>query len=202
MCDEVFERVFADPQDVAQAAAALQGRLDMLRAQLDPQALYDDADTLRLAPLMQDWSALEEAERQQLRQEHGDAVDGLRTGVLWGDGFITAVEDFAEDWPPPRKRDREAGEDFTMLRRTVQLLVDDPQDPAYQAFLAEHWPADAPPTRDEIVDEALFAVQELRVWWAAHPPAQEPLRAAATPGRNDPCSCGSGRKFKKCCGAG
>ena len=22
------------------------------------------------------------------------------------------------------------------------------------------------------------------------------------PGRNDPCRCGSGRKFKKCCGAG
>lgn len=21
------------------------------------------------------------------------------------------------------------------------------------------------------------------------------------PGRNDPCSCGSGKKFKKCCGA-
>lgn len=24
---------------------------------------------------------------------------------------------------------------------------------------------------------------------------------AKTPGRNDPCSCGSGKKFKKCCGA-
>jgi len=23
---------------------------------------------------------------------------------------------------------------------------------------------------------------------------------AATPGRNDPCPCGSGRKFKSCCG--
>lgn len=22
----------------------------------------------------------------------------------------------------------------------------------------------------------------------------------ATPGRNDPCSCGSGKKYKKCCG--
>lgn len=26
--------------------------------------------------------------------------------------------------------------------------------------------------------------------------------AAQAPGRNDPCPCGSGRKFKKCCGAG
>jgi uncharacterized protein len=30
---------------------------------------------------------------------------------------------------------------------------------------------------------------------------REPLRRAATPERNDPCPCGSGRKFKKCCGA-
>ncbi len=27
----------------------------------------------------------------------------------------------------------------------------------------------------------------------------EPLKADATPGRNDPCPCGSGKKFKKCC---
>jgi preprotein translocase subunit SecA len=29
-----------------------------------------------------------------------------------------------------------------------------------------------------------------------------PAHASKTPGRNDPCSCGSGKKFKKCCGAG
>ena len=32
-----------------------------------------------------------------------------------------------------------------------------------------------------------------------HPP--EPARAASSTGRNDPCPCGSGRKFKKCCGS-
>lgn len=26
-------------------------------------------------------------------------------------------------------------------------------------------------------------------------------RAEPTQGRNDPCACGSGRKFKRCCGA-
>lgn len=31
---------------------------------------------------------------------------------------------------------------------------------------------------------------------------REPIRREAAPGRNDPCPCGSGRKFKKCCGAG
>ncbi len=32
-------------------------------------------------------------------------------------------------------------------------------------------------------------------------PKQEPLYAAQAPGRNDPCPCGSGKKYKKCHGA-
>jgi preprotein translocase subunit SecA len=28
----------------------------------------------------------------------------------------------------------------------------------------------------------------------------EPLRTAVKVGRNDPCPCGSGKKYKKCCG--
>jgi SWIM/SEC-C metal-binding protein len=28
-----------------------------------------------------------------------------------------------------------------------------------------------------------------------------PIRRELAAGRNDPCPCGSGRKFKKCCGA-
>lgn len=32
---------------------------------------------------------------------------------------------------------------------------------------------------------------------ALNPP--EPLRSSPTVGRNDPCPCGSGMKFKKCC---
>lgn len=35
-----------------------------------------------------------------------------------------------------------------------------------------------------------------RVLWKQ----REPSRAAAVPGRNDACSCGSGRKYKRCCG--
>ncbi len=28
----------------------------------------------------------------------------------------------------------------------------------------------------------------------------EPIKAGKTIGRNDPCPCGSGKKYKKCCG--
>lgn len=35
---------------------------------------------------------------------------------------------------------------------------------------------------------------------AEEAPELVPVAAASTVGRNDPCPCGSGKKFKKCCG--
>jgi preprotein translocase subunit SecA len=32
-------------------------------------------------------------------------------------------------------------------------------------------------------------------------PVQQVVRGTAKIGRNDPCPCGSGKKYKKCCGA-
>jgi len=32
-------------------------------------------------------------------------------------------------------------------------------------------------------------------------PKTEPIHSDKVPSRNDPCPCGSGKKFKKCCGA-
>ena len=32
------------------------------------------------------------------------------------------------------------------------------------------------------------------------PPPIEPIKADKDIGRNDPCPCGSGKKYKKCCG--
>jgi uncharacterized protein len=36
---------------------------------------------------------------------------------------------------------------------------------------------------------------------AEHAAGPQPVRRESRTGRNDPCPCGSGRKFKKCCGA-
>ena len=32
------------------------------------------------------------------------------------------------------------------------------------------------------------------------PPPVEPIKSDKDVGRNDPCPCGSGKKYKKCCG--
>jgi preprotein translocase subunit SecA len=33
------------------------------------------------------------------------------------------------------------------------------------------------------------------------PKKKKPIRKGITVGRNDPCTCGSGKKYKNCCGA-
>ncbi len=32
------------------------------------------------------------------------------------------------------------------------------------------------------------------------PSPVEPIKTSEKPGRNEPCSCGSGKKYKQCCG--
>jgi uncharacterized protein len=199
MCGDAFERAFADPADEAAARAALQARLDELRIALDPEALLDDPDHLRLAPLMQVWD--DEARQEVVAAGlcTAEQADALVTGMSWADGFFRAMDDFSGDWPDPDPSDELAGL-YAELLETVSALAMDPASDAFRAFAARGW-KDADPTRDELVDEACFAVQDLRLWWVDHSPKRAPLRVVHTPGRNDPCHCGSGRKYKKCHGA-
>ncbi len=199
LCGDAFERAFADPADETAARSALQARLDQLRVALDPEALLDDPDHLRLAPLMQVW---DDEARQEIVQAGictAEQAAALVTGMSWADGFFRAVEDFAADWPEPDARE-ELATVYVELLETVSALMMDPASDEFRAFAAKGW-KDADPTRDELIDEACFAVQDLRVWWVDHPPKRAPLRVVHTPGRNDPCHCGSGRKYKKCHGA-
>lgn len=50
--------------------------------------------------------------------------------------------------------------------------------------------------------DAVLAIDALAAEWRAEDdgPVQLPLRVEKI-GRNDPCPCGSGKKYKKCCGA-
>ena len=52
----------------------------------------------------------------------------------------------------------------------------------------------------EDIETEEAAIQRAREERAKDPQKYQ-LRAAGTIGRNDPCPCGSGKKYKKCCGA-
>ena len=59
------------------------------------------------------------------------------------------------------------------------------------------------------VDRITSAVRSIHAFWLAHRARtgeeirdlRQPIRKAPVPGRNDPCPCGSGKKFKRCHGA-
>ena len=54
------------------------------------------------------------------------------------------------------------------------------------------------------VDRIAPAARNIHAYWLAHRAPRERLRQlnkAPAPGRNDPCPCGSGKKFKRCHGA-
>ena len=55
--------------------------------------------------------------------------------------------------------------------------------------------------REEILGQLTKYVADIGAFWRARRQRGAPVRAAKV-GRNDPCPCGSGKKWKKCCGAG
>jgi uncharacterized protein len=190
MLGDNFVRVFADPSDARLAQRALASRWRELAQQLDAEALLDDPQTLYLAPWLVDY---EDADRDAfVAQGHGtaqQAADELRPGVAWSRGFLSATRDFAADWIEPAAGAPDAARYRDAIRRVEAL-----QQPSSGV------PADAE-LRDAQIDDACLAAQALRLYWVDHAPKPSTRRVEAQPGRNDPCHCGSGLKFKKCHGA-
>jgi uncharacterized protein len=199
LAGDAFERAFADPDDVAQATQALQQRFDAIADQLDPGRLLDDEDVLQLNPLMSEWS---DEDKQRIIDEGKLSAEDAQfpaLGEIWALGFLDATEDFADDWPAPDlSSDTGQYYDECLARVTALILPEGSDD------LREHLQslyAGQQLTRDELVDEACFAAQDLRLYWVEHAPKPATRRVERTPGRNDPCPCGSGKKYKKCHGA-
>ena len=198
MFGETFGRAFADPDDVAQAMTALTGRWNVLADQLDVDALLDDPEGVRLAPLMityDDAARAEVVEAGHMTAE--EAADLLNTGSLWAEGFMEAVDAFADDWPEPDLETDDGRWFDDCLSRVIGLML-----PASELaeHLATHYPGESL-EREQLVDEACFAVQDLRLYWLDHAAKPVTRRVDPKPGRNDPCPCGSGKKYKKCHGA-
>jgi uncharacterized protein len=192
---ETFERAFGDPAAQAEALAALQARLSVLRHQLDPQAMFEDPEYLRLEPLMALWT---DEERQKLIEEAElSEEDGalIESGVEWAVGFLGVVEEMPGLWALPA--DEEAQEAFGAAFEQIEALLLAPGSEDMKAHLAKFYP-DREPSRDDLIAEACMSVQDLRMFWVDFAPATPTRRVEATPGRNDPCPCGSGKKFKKC----
>ena len=101
LCGDAFERAFADPASQQQAQRVLHTRLKVLCEQLKPEALLQDDQPARLAPLMMEWT---DAEREKLLQDGILKAEDLPTfqiGAEWAMGFIDGTEAFGEAWLGP-----------------------------------------------------------------------------------------------------
>jgi uncharacterized protein len=118
--------------------------------------------------------------------EFGDA----ERGQTWAKGFVVGIELGQTSWDP-MFQDRRAAE---IVMSIFALVQDDPE------LFADRM---TPQMRDEIVDQLPVILQVIAAYWRdadQRLPYREPVRSTKV-GRNEPCPCGSGKKFKKCCGS-
>jgi preprotein translocase subunit SecA len=136
-------------------------------------------------------------------KDHLHAMDGLREGV--------SLRGYAQK-DPKLEYQREGFQlfeemggrvDHEVAELVFKFVLPDPGQlrPAPSALRRE---AAAPATRPAGVRPGLPQARPGAAPRPAGAPGQAPAAAAlptARAGRNDPCPCGSGKKYKKCCGA-
>lgn len=118
---------------------------------------------------------------------------------VWALGFMFAVENWPEEWEAPRDKDAARWLDESL--ECIVALTEDDTDPPDICMYSEDGAPSTSNARVEAFGQAIWAVYDLRQIWKSMGPRIETLRKAPEPGRNDPCPCGSGKKYKKCCGA-
>lgn len=121
-------------------------------------------------------------------------------GQVWALGFMFAVESWPEEWVAPR--DKQAAERLDEDLQALVAMTEDDTGPPELCMFSEDGPASVSEARVDAFGEALWSVYDLYDLWRGIGPRVETVRKVATPGRNDPCWCGSGKKYKKCHGAG
>jgi len=155
----------------------------------DPRAFQPEVMDVRGAV-----AALPEEERAQMAGEQLPSF-----AQVWAIGFMYAVENWPDEWQPPRDKQARKLLDEA-LQCVVALTEDDKDEPTLAVFDDEGAPSVSVPRFNAFAD-AVWAVYDLFELWRSIGPRVTTVHAPVQPGRNDPCSCGSGKKYKKCCGA-
>ncbi|MEO8170292.1 MAG: UPF0149 family protein [Oxalobacteraceae bacterium] len=112
-------------------------------------------------------------------------------GEAWAWGFWEGVQLRAGAWEPIWTSN------IAALMRSIYLLGAEEIEEEEMALV------ETPIQRHKLAIEIEAAIPEIyRFWLPQRKSAVAPIkREAPKVGRNDLCACGSGKKFKKCCGA-
>ncbi|KAF1026132.1 MAG: Protein translocase subunit SecA [Burkholderia plantarii] len=115
----------------------------------------------------------------------------------WANGFFQGMGLRWDDWQPLLEH-----EDAQEWLRPLRMLGSDEIDAEEARLIAD------PAERERISEQVPTAVAKIHAFWQPQrEDAKQRLltqtirRDAPKVGRNDACSCGSGKKYKKCCGA-
>lgn len=117
-------------------------------------------------------------------------------GEIWAYGFVQGMQLDWDAWQPLL-----ATQEGQAWFRPIYLLGADEVSAEDETLV--RWPKQ----REEYSEQIPFAVKQIFSWWQPYRQAvlertiaKSYARSHPKVGRNDPCPCGSGKKFKKCCG--
>ncbi|SPB15526.1 yecA family protein [Caballeronia novacaledonica] len=127
-----------------------------------------------------------------------DEEDGVAHANEWAEGFVAGVEMRRESWSELFDDDEHMGS----LLPVLMLYHEDDPDPELRTD------PEAFEDRDTIIQEMIAGLTLIYRYFDARrkeralQDAPAPMRRTSEKvGRNEPCPCGSGRKYKHCCGA-
>jgi len=134
--------------------------------------------------------------------------DGNADGIAWAVGFLRGVELHPDSWDALLD-EKDFGDALDAMGSLAAAIGDEDEDggeddPAQAAGELSSAECDA------LIDRMIGDVADIHEFFrpyreAGTTPAamrvETVRRAAPKVGRNDPCPCGSGRKYKNCCGA-
>jgi len=112
----------------------------------------------------------------------------------WIDGFSAVVGLYPEAFEALMAADGEISESFQMLMALAAVAMGD-EDTLSE--MGETTVAEFSQAAPDLIPECVYALYDAKLETSG---ALKPRTVNGT-GRNDPCPCGSGKKFKKCCGA-
>jgi len=122
--------------------------------------------------------------------------NGVCQGSDWARGFVRGMDMRSTAWADLLADEEQCG----WMVPVLMLYHEHDEDPELRPGPIE------PEKREEIIVQVLAGVVKAYRYFRIHrqqatsPFTNEPHRSAGKIGRNDLCPCGSGRKYKRCCG--
>ncbi|MFM8574503.1 MAG: UPF0149 family protein [Limnohabitans sp.] len=187
---------FASDAQRAQFLDLWQRRFEEVRLALDTEIQALDEDKAYAPEVMDVRGAIASLPPEERQEIEGEDIPSF--AQVWALGFMYAIESWPEEWEAPK--DKEAAKWHDLSLQAIVALTEDDTDEATLSAFGEDGPPSVSEKRLNTYGEALWAVYDLREIWRNIGPRVQQVIKGDTPGRNDPCSCGSGKKYKKCCG--